>query len=181
MNSNVTVTDSLVYRCQRGDREAFRQLYNEYSKAMYNVCLRMMNNTHDAEDMLQEAFILVFKNMESYRGEATLGAWIKRIVINKCLNQLKKSRPHFIQVDDMELKNEETTVNEEEFILSVNSIKEAIQKLPDGYRVVLSLYLFENYSHGEIAEKLGISQSTAKTQYMRAKQKIRELIALPQK
>lgn len=181
MDQNISVTDSLVNRCQRGDRAAFKQLYNEYSQAMYNICLRMMNDVHDAEDMLQEAFILVFKNMHTYRGESTIGAWIKRIVINKCLNQLKKKRPHFIQVDDMELKNEEAPVNEEEFVGNVNSIKKAIQQLPDGYRVVFSLYLFENYSHGEIAEKLGISQSTAKTQYMRAKQKIRELIASPHK
>lgn len=181
MDQNVNAADSLVSRCQHGDREAFKQLYEQYAKAMYNICLRMMNNVHDAEDMLQEAFMQVFKSIDHFRGEATIGAWIKRIVINKCLNQLKKHMPNMIdEVDRLEYQADEEPVNEAEFALNVKKVKKAIEKLPDGYRVILSLYLFENYSHGEIAEKLGISESTAKTQYMRAKQKIRSWVALNQ-
>lgn len=180
MNQKAYVTDILVRRCQQGDREAFRQLYEQYGKAMYNTCLRMMNDVHDAEDMLQEAFILVFKNINSFRGEASIGAWMKRIVVNKCLNHLKKKHPHFIPVDELEYQPEEDPVNEAEFELNVANVKKAIDNLPDGYRIILSLYLFENYTHGEIAEKLGISESTAKTQYMRAKRKIRTWIASSQ-
>lgn len=178
MVQNVHAINSLVERCQQGDREAFRQLYEQYSRAMYNICLRMMNDVHDAEDILQEAFIQVYKSISQFRGEASIGSWIKRIVINKCLNQLKKNMPHFIQVDDMELNEEGSQVNEEEFTCTVENVKKAVSELPDGYRIVLSLYLFEDYSHREIAEKLNISESTAKTQYMRAKQKVRELVAL---
>lgn len=161
--------------CLRGDPVARRQLYERYSRGMYQICLRLMNNEHDAEDMLQDAFYQVFKSLDTYRGEATIGAWIKRIVVNKCLNQLKKKNQVFVHADDLECREEEA-VDEERFTCTVDKVKKAINELPDGYRVVLSLYLFEDYSHRQIAEALGISESTAKTQYMRAKQRVRESV-----
>lgn len=175
MENEIPVSDTLAARCRRGDRAAARLLYERYADAMYNVCLRIMNNRTDAEDMLQEGFYQVFKNIESYRGEATIGAWIKRIVINRCLNEVKKKTRYFIEADDIELK-EDDPIDENAFTYTVESIKKAIQRLPDGYRVVLTLYLFEDFSHKEIAEKLAVSVSTVKTQYMRAKQKVREMV-----
>lgn len=175
MENETLLPDPLVTRCQRGDMPAAKQLYEQYSKAMYNICFRMMNNTADAEDMLQEAFYLVFKNIGSYRGESTIGAWIKSIVVNKCLNQLKMKKLHFIDPENIELREEESP-DEQQYIYTVERIKEVVKKLPDGYRIVFSLYVFENYSHKEIAEKLNISESTAKTQYMRAKKWIRAYI-----
>lgn len=174
MENEALLPDSLVTRCQKGDMPAAKQLYEQYAKAMYNICLRMMNNVEDAEDMLQEAFYQVFKNIGSYRGESAIGAWIKSIVVNKCLNQLKKRRLLLVTTDAAEYAVEEDKTDEQAYIYTVEYVKKAIQYLPDGYRVVLTLYLFENYSHKQIAERLGISESTAKTQYMRAKQKIRE-------
>lgn len=175
MKNEACASESLVSDCRSGDVSSARQLYEQYSKAMYNICLRMMNNVQDAEDMLQESFYQVFKNIENYRGEATIGAWIKRIVINKCLNQLKKKNPVFVEADNLEFLEEEP-LDEQNFTYTVENIKKAIEKLPDGYRIVLSLYLFENYSHKEIADQLNISLSTAKTQYMRAKKKVREMV-----
>lgn len=174
MENEALLPESLVVRYRNGDMLAAKQLYEQYSKAMYNICLRMMNNVQDAEDMLQEAFYMIFKNLESYRGESTIGAWIKSIVVHKCINQLKKKKPVWVEADNLELQEEEM-VDEQAFKYTVENVKQAINHLPDGYRIVLNLYLFENYSHKEIAEKLGISESTAKTQYMRAKKKVREM------
>lgn len=171
------VTGSLVSRCKNGDLAAAKQLYDRYSQAMYSICLRMMDNRQDAEDMLQEAFYQVFKSIGTYREEATIGAWIKSIVVNKCLNQLKKKKQKFEEAnDDLEFE-EEKPMDEQQFSYTVQSIKQAIKNLPEGYRIVLSLYLFEGYSHKEIAHKLDISLSTVKTQYMRAKRKVREMVA----
>lgn len=175
MENETLLPDSLAARCRNGDRLAAKELYEQYAKAMYHICLRMMNNVQDAEDMLQEAFYLVFKNIGNFRGESTIGAWIKSIVVNKCLNHLKMKKLHFVEADEVETQ-EDDKLDEQQFILTVEKIKEAIKKLPDGYRIVFSLYMFDNYSHKEIAERLGISESTAKTQYMRAKQKIRDYI-----
>jgi len=175
MERESIATDELVKRCQQGDREAVRRLYDQYSRAMYHICLRMMNDVHDAEDMLQESFFQVFKSIGAFRGESTIGAWIKRIVINKCLNQLKKKSPVFVSAEDQEFE-QSAPVDEQKFAFTVERVKKAIAKLPDGYRVILSLYLFEEYSHKQIAEKLGISESTAKTQYMRAKQRVRDWV-----
>lgn len=176
MENEVLLSESLVVRCRNGDMLAAKQLYEQYSKAMYNICLRMMNDVEDAEDMLQEAFYMVFKNLESYRGESTIGAWIKSIVVHKCINQLKKKKPVLLTVENVEYAEEEM-VDEQTFQYTVENIKQAINHLPDGYRIVLNLFLFENYSHKEIAKKLGISESTAKTQYMRAKQRVREMVS----
>ncbi len=175
MENDTLASDTLVARCRSGDPVAARSLYERYAGAMYNICLRIMNNVPDAEDMLQEAFYQVFKNIKSYRGEATIGAWIRRIVINKCLNEIKRKTPHFIEADEVEVTEEEP-VDEKKFSYTVDSIKRAISTLPDGYRIVLSLYLFDGLSHKEIAEQLEISVSTVKTQYMRAKQKVRETV-----
>lgn len=175
MENEAFLTGSLVARCKKGDLNAARQLYEQYSKGMYHICLRLLNNVPDAEDMLQEAFYQVFKSIDSYRGEATIGSWIKSIVVNKCLNQLKKKKPVFVEADSHEFVEEEG-VDEQQYAYTIENVKKAIGALPDGYRVVLSLYLFENYSHRQIAETLNISESTAKTQYMRAKQKVREWV-----
>lgn len=156
-----------------GDQAAAKALYHQYAPAMYNICLRMVQHPQEAEDLLQEAFIQVFEHLNRFRGESTLGAWIKSIVVNKCLNHLKKRRLPvvFEPVDDV--AEPEATCDEDAFKGTVELIREAISQLPDGYRIVLSLYLFEGYSHRDIARFLNITESTAKTQYMRAKQKVR--------
>lgn len=174
--NNTAITDHLVSRCKKGDVHAFRELYNAYSAAMYNICLRMTGNPADAEDTLQEAFMQVFRNIERLENVGSVTAWIKRIVVNHCLSHLRKKKVYFEEVDNIEIEEEKTAVDEDNFAWTVAAIKEAIQVLPHGYRTVLNLYIFEEYSHKEIAAMLDISESTVKTQYMRAKDKVRQII-----
>lgn len=166
---------NVVERCQKGDVRAFRELYEAYSAAMYNICLRMTNNVSDAEDTLQEAFIQVHKSINKLEQAASISAWIKRIVVNHCLNTLRKKKVYFEEVEEVEVMAEEG-IDEAQFTWTVAAVKSAIHGLPQGYRTVLNLYLFEEYSHREIAEMLGITESTAKTQYMRAKEKVRQIV-----
>jgi len=144
---------------------------------MYNVGFRIVNNTEEAEDVLQEAFISAFKNLHHYRGDATFGAWLKRIVVNKAINYLKKKKMERFPDDEKWDVKEEVVVDEfENFPFSVEKVKSAIESLPDGYRTVLSLYLLEGYDHGEIAEIMGITESTSKSQFNRSKKKLKELL-----
>ena len=166
----------MIARCKAGDQSAHSRLYKLYSKAMYNVGYRITGSEEDAEDVLQEAFINAFKNINSYRGDATFGAWLKRIVVNKAINALAKKKHESIPEDEnWDIAEEEPTVdygNE----LTVERVRQGIEQLPDGYRSVLSLYLLEGYDHQEIAEIMGITESTSKSQLNRAKGKLRELL-----
>ena len=165
----------IIDRCRQGDRNAHYQLYKLYSKSMYNIGYRIVNNEAEAEDVLQEAFISAFRSLEHYRGDATFGSWLKRIVVNKAINVLKTRKMEQLpEADDFDVPEE--TWNEEEFPFSVDQVKQAIEHLPDGYRSVLSLYLLEGYDHSEIAEILGISESTSKSQFNRSKKKLREIL-----
>jgi RNA polymerase sigma-70 factor (ECF subfamily) len=174
--NQTTITDHLVDRCKQGDVRAFRELYNAYSAAMYNICLRMTGNVADAEDTLQEAFMQIFKSIERLENASSITAWIKRIVVNHCLSRLRKKKVYFEEVDNIDLEEEPGAVDEDSFAWTVAAIKEAIHVLPHGYRTVLNLYIFEEYSHKEIAAMLDISESTVKTQYMRAKDKVRQIV-----
>ena len=169
------VHGEIIERCRRGDREAHYQLYKLYSRSMYNIGYRIVNNDPEAQDVLQEAFISAFRNLDHYRGDASFGSWLKRIVINKAINVLKTRKTEHLP-DDENFDVEEEVWAEEEFPFSVEQVRRAIEKLPDGYRSVLSLYLLEGYDHSEIAEILGISESTSKSQFNRSKKKLREIL-----
>lgn len=166
----------LVNKCLGGDRRAQFEVYQSYSRAMFNICLRMMGKREEAEDVLQNAFVDVFTKMGSFRGESTLGAWIKRIVINSCLNELKKKKIRIVSGDD-QISDVEYDEYEEDFdIEDIQRVKKAIGQLPEGYRVVFTLYLMEGYDHGEISEILGITEGASKSQYSRAKQKLHQIL-----
>ncbi len=138
---------------------------------MYNICIRIIPNKQDAEDILQDAFIAAFRNLEGFKGESSFGAWLKRIVINHSLNFIKKQKPGFVQVDEsFEIPDN----NEIEEATNPADVHHAIKELPEGARVILSLHLLEDYKHREIAEMLNISESTSKSQYLRAKSLLRE-------
>lgn len=164
----------IIEKSLKGDTLAQNKLYNLYARSMFNSCLRITNNFDDAEDVLQEAFISAFKNLRSYKGDAAFGAWLKRIVVNKAINFIKKKQKDL--VDTEELTDEEVREPDEPQALSVERIKEAMKLLPDGYRVVFSLYLLEGYNHSEIAQILGISESTSKSQFNRSKKKLKEIL-----
>jgi len=144
---------------------------------MYNICLRMMKDSFEAEDVLQISFVDVFTKLHTFKGNSTIGAWIKRIVVNNCINELRKRKMYFEEMEG-QLENIPEEVQEEVSDYKVQTIKECIKKLPNGFRVVLSLYLMEGYDHKEIAEILKITESTSKSQYHRAKIKLKELMVL---
>lgn len=171
------IHQDLIDRSLKGDEISQSKLYGLYSKSMYNICLRLTSNEDDAKDVLQEAFISAFQNLGTYKGEASFGAWLKRIVVNKAINHIKRKRVEFTELitDRYEIREEQPDLTKEQE-LTVEKIKNAIVKLPDGYRLVFSLYLLEGYDHQEIAGILNISESTSKSQFNRAKKKLRELI-----
>ncbi len=168
---------SLITLCLRSDRQAQHTLYKRYCDAMFNICYRMMGTEAEAEDALQESFIDIFRRLDTFRQESSLGAWIKRIVINHCLNELKKRRVKFEELTDKTNEvYEEDYQQEEDSSYEVLKVKQAIMQLPDGYRTVLTLYLLEGYDHKEIAEIVGIQESGSKSQYSRARAKLREIL-----
>jgi RNA polymerase sigma factor (sigma-70 family) len=176
---NNDIHRQLVEACKAGNRKAYNELYNSYAKAMYNICLRMMNDAEEARDMLQEGFTDAFRRLESFRFESTFGAWLKKIVINKCINALEKRKIIWAQVEiqeDYSYDAGNENINEDDLQLSVERVKKAMERLPEGARVIFSLYLLEGYDHMEISEILHISESTSKTQFMRARQLVKEIL-----
>lgn len=166
----------IVEACQSGNRTAQNQLYKLYAKAMYNICYRMLNDEMEAEDILQNSFIDVFTKINSFKFQSAIGAWIKRIVINNCINQIKKRKVSFELLDDRIDYAEEEVQERRYGELSTGKVKSAMEKLSDGYRTVFSLYLLEGYDHAEIASILGITEATSKSQFSRAKVKMRMLL-----
>ncbi|WAC10799.1 RNA polymerase sigma factor [Dyadobacter pollutisoli] len=173
----------LVERCKLGERKAQYELYKCYSKAMFNICMRILNHLGEAEDALQEAFVDAFTNLHQFRQQSTFGAWLKQIVVNKAINHMRSRKVKWVEIDEYQELLEHSDRNEDSFgldesdtSLEVERVRNTVQKLPDGYRVVLSLYLFEGYDHEEIGEVLGISETTSRTQYMRAKRKLTEML-----
>jgi len=170
-NPHYTIEEQeLVRRCLRRDDRAQMHLYRKYVQAMYNTVVRMVPNKMDAEDIIQEVFVKVFQKMSEFRGESTLGAWIKRITVNTTLNFIRQRKEiKFMENEEWDRSNlllEEKKIDPE---FSIKQVHHAIKKLPDGCRVVLNLFLLEGYQHKEIASILKISESTSKTQYRRGK------------
>lgn len=157
-----------------GERKAQSELYSMYYRSMYSVSLRILGNATDAEDAMQEAFLSAFRSIDSYQGKVSFGAWLRKIVINRSLDQLKKRKVKYEEVTERNagLDDDNTYIGE----VDVRRIHKAIQSLPDGYRVVLSLHLVEGYDHEEISQILNISNSASRTQYLRAKNKLREIL-----
>lgn len=166
----------LIEQCKKGGRQAQYKLYRLYSTAMYNICLRMVKNEMDAEDILQNSFIDVFTKLESFRYESTIGAWIKRIVINNCINFLRSKKIHFEELDDRFKENTEKEPEIGHSDVNVRAVNEAVFQLPTGYRTVFTLYLIEGYDHKEISQILNISEATSKSQYSRARRKVKEIL-----
>ncbi|MDX8340082.1 sigma-70 family RNA polymerase sigma factor [Draconibacterium sp. IB214405] len=168
------IHQEIIDQCREGSQKAQFQLYKLYYKAMYSVCLRIVNDSMEAEDVMQEAFLSAFNKIESYKGEVSFGAWLKRIVVNRSLDCLKKRKVKFEEVNERTAQIADYQMETRD--IDAEALKRAIQKLSDGYRVVLSLYLIEGYDHEEISQILGISNSASRTQLLRAKNKLRELL-----
>lgn len=174
-----TIHHDLIEQSKRGDSAAQFELYELYHKAMYNTALRMTNNNAEAEDLMQEAFISAFDKLHTFSGKVNFGAWLKRIVINKCLDARKKQQIDTASLDENEKRLVDSPTDNTDYSFlneKVDAIKQALYQLADGYRIVFSLYYLEGYDHEEIAEILNITPSASRSQLTRARQKIVEIV-----
>ncbi len=164
---------TLVNNCIKGDPKAQRTLFERYAPKMLGVCLRYADSQEQAEDVLQDAFIKVFTKLDHYSGDGSLEGWIRRIMVNTSLDQIRKNAKFMtnVSVDDVEYK-----LDFDGQILSSLMEKDLLQlinDMPVGYRTVFNMFAIEGYSHKEIAEELSITENTSKSQYSRAKAYLR--------
>ena len=167
----------LIEQCKANSRRAQNKVYRLYYKAMYNTALSIVANTTEAEEVMQEAFISAFKNIHKFEGTVSFGAWLKRIVINQSIDFVKKVKkeillPDYIEMSSSEIEIEADNANK----ISIEKVHEALAVLPQGYRHIFSLYLLEGYDHEEISGILGISASTSRSQFARAKKQLKKII-----
>lgn len=169
-------TEFLIRASKKGNQLAQMQLYDTYCNAMFTVACRYLNNEEDAKDAMQEGFLKAFLNLDNYKPKATFGAWLKRIVINQCLDALKKRKIEFSEVEVTELQ----TTNEDDWnfdnAITKNDVVKAIEQLNEKHKVVITLYLIEGYNHTEISEILDIPIKTSRTHLRRGKLKLQELL-----
>jgi RNA polymerase sigma factor (sigma-70 family) len=159
----------LVNGCRRRERSAQKRLYDAFAGKMFAVCLRYVKNRADAEDVLQDSFIKIYENIDSFRGDSPLQYWIKSIVVNTALKHLRKQK-YPLELDDVHTYD--NYVADTEFTLAgfqMQQLLDFIQELPPGCQTVFNLYAIEGYQHNEIAELMGISEGTSKSQYSRAR------------
>jgi RNA polymerase sigma factor (sigma-70 family) len=175
-NNRSDQVEELINACHKNDRKAQMKLYEMYSQSMFNTSLRIVQDTMLAEDIVQESFIKAFLSLSQFRREVPFSAWLRRIVVNKSLDELRKKRNDFTGMEENTgmpvVSSEEDTEREEKGIEMIQAVKNAVSQLSDGYRVIFTLFYFEGYDHDEIAQILNISASTSRSQLTRARQKI---------
>jgi RNA polymerase sigma-70 factor (ECF subfamily) len=175
-------TTQLVELCKLGNSKAQQELYNLYVKAMFNTALRIVGGREEAEDVIQESFLDGFLKLDMFRGESTFGAWLKSIVVNKSIAKLRSRKVVLEEIDtnaDFHFADDSDDELEEK-METIDRVKKTLAGLPNGFRVVLNLYLFEGYDHQEIGNILGISEVTSRSQYIRGKSKLLELLKVTQ-
>ncbi len=167
---------SLAEACVNGDYRAQKKLYHLYAPQMMGICMRYSADTADAEDILQEGFIKVYGHISSYSGTGPLGAWMRRIMINTALQRYRENKNmRVVRLEDSSVHLQEVS-DDVLCSMSADELIIKIQRLPVGFRTVFNLYAIEGYKHFEIAELLGISEGTSKSQYSRSKALLREMI-----
>ncbi|MCX8020319.1 MAG: sigma-70 family RNA polymerase sigma factor [Chitinophagaceae bacterium] len=170
----ITETD-LINGCLAGDRRMQEELYRRFSARMYAVCLRYAGNTEEAQDLLQEGFIKVYKKLNSFRGEGSFEGWMRRIFVNTAIEHFRKKR-YLMPVTEKEENTMESDYLTGLDQLSTKEIMDLIQKLSPGYRTVFNMYVVEGFTHKEIADMLGISEGTSKSQLSRAKVILQKMV-----
>lgn len=171
----------IIEKCKQNNRVAQLQLYNQYCDGMFAVAMRFVKDAMEAEDIVQEAFIKAFTKLHQYKAEVTFGAWLKRIVVNKSIDLLKSKKQHMLELDEVHLKVVDSSYEDEwlvDDIITLEDVREAIDKLPEKYQYVVMLYLIEGYDHQEIAEILNITEVASRTQLSRGKAQLKELLTL---
>jgi RNA polymerase sigma-70 factor (ECF subfamily) len=165
----------LIDACRKGNHGAQMSLYNKYARLLYAACLRIVGNTSEAEEAMQDSFLKVFTRLGQYHDGQSFEAWIHRIAVHTAIDYVRRQIPETEELTDSHVAaDEEDGDDEEEIACSVKQVKEAMLKLPPGYRVILSLYLFEGYDMEEIASILQIKPPSVRSQYLRAKRKLLE-------
>jgi RNA polymerase sigma-70 factor (ECF subfamily) len=170
--------ENLVNGLRTQNRDAQFEIYKLYNVAMFNTALRIVKDRAEAEDVLQEAFLAAFTKIDHYKGDSTFGAWLKRIVVNKSINALQKQKASLVPLEELppEKAGQQAPEDDDTILWNVDQIMNAVNELPDGYRVVFSLYLLEGYDHREIATILDITEGGSKSQFNRAKKKLRDIL-----
>ena len=159
----------LVKDCLEGKSSAHRELYTQYASGMLGLCYRYTKSMEDAEDILQEGFIKVFRNLHQYRGDGDLGAWIRRIMVNTAINYLKSQSRYQYELSYNSKSLHPVSSDNPDIRLNAKDLADLIRQLPIGYQTIFNLYAVEGFKHGEIGKILGISEGTSKSQYARAK------------
>ncbi|APY07650.1 RNA polymerase subunit sigma-70 [Winogradskyella sp. J14-2] len=168
--------NKLIRACKKGNQVAQMRLYDQYCDAMFTVASRYLNNDEDAKDAMQEGFLKAFTNLDKYKPEYTFGAWLKRIVINQCLDVLRQRKIEFSEVivSELQITNEDNWDFDSN--ISKKDILNAIEQLNEKHKIVIKLYLIDGYDHGEISEILDIPVKTSRTHLRRGKLKLQELL-----
>jgi len=159
----------LVQDCLRGKTAAQRELYMHFAQKMLGVCYRYTKSIQDAEDVLQEGFVKVFRNLHQYKFEGELGAWIRRVMVNTALNYLKHNRKYQDKLFFTEQYLHPVTDSDPAVDMEARELADLIRQLPDGYQLIFNLHAVEGYSHVEISKLLGITDGTSRSQYARAR------------
>ena len=165
--------DILVKKCIEGDNRAQKKLFDLFAPKLFGVCLRYMKDHNLAQDTLQDGFVKIFTKLSDYNGKGSFEGWMRRIVVNTCLDQLRKDQKLKMNtsIDDVSFLVKDNHWIEEE--LTAKDLLKLVESLPDGYRVVFNMFAIEGYSHKEIAEQMNISENTSKSQFSRAKSHLR--------
>ena len=177
LESQQTHINQLIERCKKNDNSAQMQVYQNYYKAMYNTSYRILKDEFEAEDLIQEAFLTAFTKLDTFKGEVTFGAWLKRIVINKSLTQLKKVTRYDEVRMDVIPSYEVEDIEIDYSSLEVKRVINCLQSLKDNYRIVLTLNLIEGYDYEEIAQILNYTNENVRTTVSRAKKKLKQVLA----
>jgi RNA polymerase sigma-70 factor (ECF subfamily) len=175
---NTTSTNSetfLIENCINGNRKSQKELYDMFSGKMFYICLRYAKNQMDAEDILQDGFVKLFNNLHKFRGEGSFEGWVRRIFVNTAIEHLRRKKMNVADVEGLENSVVSPNGNALDNIYE-KDLMSITRTLSDGYRTVFHLYAVEGYSHKEIADKLGITESTSKSQYSRAKAILRDML-----
>ena len=169
--------NQLIERCKKSDQNAQMQIYKGYYKAMYNAAFRILKDEFEAEDIMQEAFLTAFTKLDMFKGEVTFGAWLKRIVINKSLTQLKKNNKYDEVKMDVIPNYEVVEETIDYSSLKANKVIDKINTLKQNYQLVLTLNLIEGYDYEEIAHIMGYTNENVRTTISRAKKKLKQVLS----
>lgn len=167
------IEKDLIQRCIQGDHKSQMRLYEKYAAAMYHVSRRIITDEMMAEDAMQEAFVTAFHRLDQFKGEVVFGAWLKKIVIRKSIDLLRKEKLFTEDVEDLKVLDE-TDVDYES--IDVHQLKIGINRLQENYKLMINLYFFEGYDHDEIASVMGISNQNSRTLLNRAKNKLKIIL-----